>query len=87
MPRQDFLPGVPWHVVGSALGLEVALSPLGLRRMGLDRPGAVPSLPSNERHAVATGVALMDPARLLDADRAHMAGAVARGRARAAALA
>jgi hypothetical protein len=86
VPRQDFLPGVPWHIVGSALGLDIALSPLGLRRITADRLGAVPSLPSNERHAFAVGVALMDPARLSDPDRAQLAEAVARGHQRAASL-
>ncbi len=86
MPRQDFLPGIPWHVAGSAVGLEVALSPLGLRRIGIERQGAVPSLPSNERHAIATGVALMNPARLRDADRTLLVEAIARGQRRATAL-
>src|SRR5262249_604470 len=33
VPRQEVAPGVPWHVSGSLLGLEVALAPLSLRRM------------------------------------------------------
>lgn len=86
VPRQDFLPGVPWHIVGSALGLDIALSPLRLRRITADRLGSVPSLPSNERNAFAVGVALMDPARLTDPDRVRLAEAVARGRQRAVSL-
>src|SRR6185312_5285320 len=29
-PRQDVSPGTPWHVIGSALGLDVALASLTL---------------------------------------------------------
>jgi len=32
LPKQVFKTGVPWHVEGSVLGLDVALAPLALRR-------------------------------------------------------
>ena len=55
-PRQDFQPGVPWHVGGSILGLDVALAPLNLRRMTMDRIADAPKLSSIEREALAVSV-------------------------------
>jgi hypothetical protein len=26
LPRQDIAPGVPWHITGSILGLDVAMA-------------------------------------------------------------
>lgn len=85
-PRQDFRPGVPWHIVGSILGLDIALAPLNLRRMDLDRPINMPTLSSIEREGLAVGVILMDAQRLTDADRDAIAEAIGRGRARVDAL-
>ena len=36
MPRQEVTPGVPWHVSGSLLGLDIGLAPLALRRMNFE---------------------------------------------------
>src|SRR5262249_20061309 len=36
VPRQDVAPGVPWHVTGSLLGLDVGLATLSLRRVATD---------------------------------------------------
>jgi hypothetical protein len=85
-PRQDFQPGVPWHVAGSLLGLDVALAPMNLRRMTLDRIADAPKLSSIEREALAVGVNLLDPQRLKDADRDAIAAAVERGRDRVKAV-
>ncbi len=86
LPRQEFRPGVAWHVVGSALGLDIGLAPLALRRLSVDLPPDAPSLTSIEREAFAVSVALLDPRRLRDRDRDAIAGAMARGRARVRAL-
>src|SRR5207245_5964751 len=32
VPRAEVTPGVPWHVSGSLLGLDIGLAPLALRR-------------------------------------------------------
>ena len=85
-PRQDFQPGVPWHVAGSILGLDLALAPLNLRRLSIDRLADAPTLSSIERDALALTVGLMEPRRLRDADRDALAAAVDRGRARLNAL-
>jgi hypothetical protein len=86
LPRQDFQPGVPWHVTGSVLGLDIALAPMNLRRMTMDRIGDAPKLSSIEREALAVGVSLLDPSRLKDADRDAIAEAIGRGRDRVRAL-
>ena len=36
-PRQDVSPGVPWHIDGSLLGLDIALATVALRRLSADR--------------------------------------------------
>lgn len=87
LPRQDFQPGVPWHITGSLLGLDIALAPLNLRRLTMDRIAEAPKLSSIEREAFAVDVALIDPLRLKDADRDAIAAAIGRGRERVNALA
>jgi hypothetical protein len=86
LPRQEVAPGVPWHVSGSALGLDVALASLALRRVDTGRISDAPRLTSNERQTFAVSVALMNPFALADADRDAIADAIARGGARIAAL-
>jgi hypothetical protein len=87
MPRQDYAPGVPWHVSGSALGLDVALSSLTLRRIDASRIGDAPRLTSNERQTFATSVALLNPFALTDEDQTAIVDAIDAGRRRVAALA
>ncbi len=87
MPRQDYAPGVPWHVSGSALGLDVALSSLALRRIDASRIGDAPRLTSNERQTFATSVALLNPFALTDEDQASIVAAIDAGRRRIVALA
>jgi hypothetical protein len=82
VPRQDVAPGVPWHVTGSLLGLDLALAPLALRRLNFDHLMHAPKLTSNERDTFATSVALMNPYTLRDADRDALADGVARGAVR-----
>ena len=36
LPRQMFEAGVPWHVKGAVLGLDIALAPLALLRIHTD---------------------------------------------------
>ena len=87
LPRQDFLPGVPWHVTGSLLGLDIAMASLSLKRISPDRFAEAPRLPSNERDAFAVTVSLMNARMLRDADRGAVISAISRGRERVAALA
>jgi hypothetical protein len=82
LPRQQVAVGSPWHVVGSLLGLDVALSPLALRRVDGNRVVDAPTLSTNERAAFAAALALLDPYRLRDEERDVIAEAIARGRVR-----
>jgi hypothetical protein len=86
VPRQDFRPGVAWRVTGSLVGLDIALAPLGLRRLSADLPPQAPSLSSIEREAFAVSLALLEPRRLSDEDRRSITAAIGRGRSRVAAL-
>jgi len=81
LPKQEIWPGLPWHVSGSLLGLDVALAPLALRRVTTDH-AAAPLLPSNERETFAVSAVLMNPVALTDADRDLILAAIDRGRAR-----
>jgi len=79
LPKQDVVPGAPWHITGSILGLDVALASLALRRISPDPILEAPSMTSVEREAFAASVALMNPYDLHDADRDAIAAAVERG--------
>jgi hypothetical protein len=85
VPRPEIVARVPWHVAGSLLGLDVALS--SLRRVNGERIIDPPTLSSNEREAFAVSIALMDPLALRDEDRDVIVDAVTRGRSRVALLA
>jgi hypothetical protein len=86
LPRQEIAVGVPWHVTGSLLGLDVALSGLALRRTNGEGAIDAPTLSSNERDAFAAGLALLNPFDLRDIDRDAIASAFERGRVRVASL-
>lgn len=79
-PRQDFQPGTPWHVSGALMGLDVALAPLSMRRLSIDRPATAPRISSIEREGLAMTVVLLDPSRMTDRDRDAIAAAIDHGR-------
>jgi hypothetical protein len=82
VPRQDFLPGIPWHVTGSVLGLDIAMASLTLRRISPDLIADAPRLPSNEREAFAIGLTAMAAHDLTDRDRDAIVSAIRNGRSR-----
>jgi hypothetical protein len=86
VPRVDVSPGIPWHVTGSLLGLDVGLGTLALRRLNFERVLEAPKLTSNERDAFAISIALLNPFDLRDDDRDAITDALARGRRRVGAL-
>src|SRR5262249_2256063 len=86
VPRADVSPGVPWHVTGSLLGLDVGLGTLALRRLNFERVLEAPKLTSNERDAFAISISLLNPFELRDDDRDAIADAITRGRRRVGAL-
>jgi hypothetical protein len=86
VPRVEVTPGLPWHVSGSLLGLDIGLAQLALRRLNFERVLEAPKLTSNERDTFAIGVSLLNPFTLRDADRDAIADAVAAGHRRLGAL-
>lgn len=86
LPRQDFQPGVPWHVTGSLVGLDVALAPLALHRLSMDGLATPPRLQSIEREAFAMNVALLNARKLDDIGRDRLLARIERGRRRVRAL-
>jgi hypothetical protein len=78
-PRPDVSPGVPWHVDGSLLGLDIALAPIAMRRLSSDRALEAPTLSSNDREAFAIGFGLMNPFALTDTTRDAIAEAIESG--------
>ena len=86
VPRAEVTPGIPWHVSGSLLGLDIGLAPLALRRLNFERVLEAPKLTSNERDTFALSVSLLNPFALRDADRDAIADAIARGQRRIGAL-
>lgn len=86
LPIEHFEGKGAWHVRGSILGLETALGRLMLRRLDPTAMPGEPKLRSQDRQTVMLTAALLNPFALTDATRDAIAGAIARGRARATAL-
>jgi hypothetical protein len=82
VPEQHADPGVPWHVGGSLVGLDVALAQLSFRRVGGDTISGPPTLSSNDRETFARSAALLNPYRLGDGQRDAIVDAIGRGRER-----
>jgi hypothetical protein len=84
IPEQHYDPGVPWHVTGSLIGLDVALAPQALQRLAGDTLFGPPVLGSNDRETFARSVALINPYTLRDTERDRIGQAIQGGRQRAA---
>ncbi len=76
----------PWHLVGSALALDLAMAPLALRRISADRVPESPMVNLMQRDGFAATVAVMNGASTTDSDRDRIAEFIERGRARVARL-
>jgi hypothetical protein len=79
MPNVEITRGVPWHVRGSLLGLDIGLSPHALRRVSAPRVGGQPTLNDSERKGFSDSVALLDPLDLSNQTRDALAAALTRG--------
>jgi len=77
--------GVPWHLAGSLIALDVAVAVPALRRISDDPPS--PVLPAADRLGFARTVALLRPTDTTDASRDTVLRLVAEGKQRLAALA
>jgi hypothetical protein len=78
--------GGPWHLVGSALALDLAMAQLALRRISVDRVPESPMLNLMQRDGFAASVAVLNPQSLTDQDRDSITEAVERGAARVQAV-
>jgi hypothetical protein len=74
--------GGPWHLVGSALALDLAMAQLALRRISVDRVPESPMLNLMQRDGFAASVAVMNPLALTDSDRDAIAARVETGAGR-----
>jgi hypothetical protein len=79
--------GVPWHIGGSALSLDTALSSLALRRIDTGDLPQAPVLTSPDRDTFTKTLVLMNPFDLSDETRDAIVAAIERGRERVAAIA
>jgi hypothetical protein len=86
LPRLVSEPGVPWHIEGAALGLDIALAPLALHRINPEALATAPTMSSTERETFVTSLALMNAFSLEDSARDAIADAVDRGLRRVSAL-
>jgi len=82
LPKSTSLPGVPWHVTGSLLGMDVAVAPRVLRRVSAGAPPAAPALITSESATFELSIAFLNPFQLTDQDRDAIKQAVDRGRRR-----
>ncbi len=85
-PRDVSTAGVPRHVEGSLLGLDVGLSVLALRRIDSGEVPPRPTMTGPDREVFVKTVAMINPLDLTDAGRDAIVAAMVRGRARVAAL-
>ena len=85
-PREEHGARTGWRVVGSLLGLEVALGRLSLRRLDLSDMPVPPRMSTNDRMSAMLTASLFGPRPESNDVRDEIAGAIARGRRRVAAL-
>jgi hypothetical protein len=86
LPIEHFDGQAAWRIRGSILGLETALGRLALRRLDPTAMPGEPKLGSQDQQTVMLSAALLNPFDMSDVARDDIASAIARGRARVAAL-
>ena len=84
-PRDQLGDGMPWHVAGALLGLDLGLARLALRRIADNEMPVAPSINLNDELTLARTALAINPRDLQDRDRDRIVEAIARGRARVAA--
>ena len=75
-----------WHLTGSMLGIDLALSQHALVRISNRPPSTRPSLNDEDRIVLSESVVLMEPTRLTSEDHAAIVRTLKRGRERVASL-
>jgi hypothetical protein len=86
LPIEHFEGKSAWRIRGSVLGLAAALGRLALRRQDPTVMPAEPKVGPQDRQTVMLTAALLNPFDMTDGARDAVAAAIARGRARVAAL-
>jgi hypothetical protein len=81
-PKEQVGDGSPWHVEGSILSLDVALSRLALRRIADNDMPSAPTINLNDQLTFARTVMTMNGRDLHDADRDRIVAAIDRGQQR-----
>jgi hypothetical protein len=76
--------GLPWHVAGSLLGLDLAMARSALRRLSADDMPPVPTINLNDEITLARTAVALRPHELDEGERSVIAEAIERGRARVA---
>jgi hypothetical protein len=84
-PRDRVGDGLPWHVEGALVGMDLGLARLALRRLVEGEMPEAPTINLNDEVTLARAVSAMNPRDLADRERDEVAAAMARGRARVAA--
>lgn len=84
-PRDQVGDGIPWHVEGALVGLDLGLARLALRRIADNEMPVAPTINLNDQLTLSRTVVALNPRDLRDADRNELVAAIARGRARVAA--
>ena len=74
--------GAPWHIAGSLIGLDLALSRSALRRVSPDEMPPVPTINLNDELTLARTAVSLQPRDFDDGTHAAIAAAMGRGRAR-----
>jgi hypothetical protein len=72
--------GQPWHLTGSLLAVDLALSRFALRRALGEMPARQPTLSGPDRRTLVATMALMNPADLSDQTRTTLVDAMRKGR-------
>jgi len=81
-PHEQVGDGSPWHVEGSILGLDIAMSRLALRRIADNDMPSAPTINLNDQLTFARTVMAMNARELHDADRDRIVAAIERGQQR-----
>ena len=87
LPVEVVRPGVPWHVEGSLLALDVGLAGLAPRRVGAGMPEKEPGFDARGLLPYARAIPLMSPFAVRDEDVTGIAAAIRKGRERARGIA
>jgi hypothetical protein len=82
IPQESVGEAGGWRATGSALGLDVGLAELVLRRLASDSLPPPPLVNDIDRLALAESVAFSNPSDASDAERDAIVDAIRRGRAR-----